>query len=403
MASLFPTNQQAKQPAPKNQKEFQGSKIALVSSAYVVNNTYSNFIAPLIPSLIERLSLLKVEASVFLFLYNATSLLQPLIGHWADRVNLRRLALAAPAVTAIFISLLGVAPSYPVALLYCLLGGISAATLMSIMPAIVGSLSGNKLGKGMSIWMVSGELGAVFGPIIITSIVATSSLKNTPWLMLGGISISIVLNLLMKNLPDHTANNQFTNHISRRKLLAVMIPLGLTVATRAPLRSAAEIYLPVFMTEIGAGVWLSGISLSILQGFGILGTLFGGFAKDRFGFKPALLFSILVSGSCMLAFLPASGAARIFWLAIFGAANTIVLPVSMAAVQEYFPDNRSLANGIFMAMLMAIHACTALLSGYLYDQIGGHQTYYASALISFLGIPFVFLLPKAEKTSTIDK
>ena len=46
---------------------FQTIKTALISSAHLINDTYSGFIAPLLPFLITRFSLLKVEASLFLF------------------------------------------------------------------------------------------------------------------------------------------------------------------------------------------------------------------------------------------------------------------------------------------------------------------------------------------------
>ncbi len=117
MASLnsseFTATAAAESSIPQTNGEFQTLKALLVSSAHLIHDTYSGFIAPLIPTLIERFSLMKVEASFFLFLYQGVSILQPVIGHWADRVNLRKIALIGPAVTGIFLSLLGTAPSYP--------------------------------------------------------------------------------------------------------------------------------------------------------------------------------------------------------------------------------------------------------------------------------------------------
>ena len=52
------------------EENFQSLKAVIVSSAHVVNDTYAGFIAPLLPFLIERMSLLKVEAGVFMLLYN---------------------------------------------------------------------------------------------------------------------------------------------------------------------------------------------------------------------------------------------------------------------------------------------------------------------------------------------
>jgi FSR family fosmidomycin resistance protein-like MFS transporter len=76
----------------------------------------------------------------------------------------------------------------------------------------------------------------------------------------------------------------------------------------------------------------------------------------------------------------------------------MVLPVGMSFIQEQFPENRSLANGYYLAMLFGINAVGGVVTGFLYDQIGGYQTYLWSAPIGLLGIPFVFLLPREKAT-----
>src|SRR2546428_14113735 len=59
--------------------------------------------------------------------YRLPSILQPFLGYWADRYDARLLVVSLPAVTAILITLLGLAPTYSVALLLLLLGGLSSA------------------------------------------------------------------------------------------------------------------------------------------------------------------------------------------------------------------------------------------------------------------------------------
>ena len=75
----------------------------------------------------------------------------------------------------------------------------------------------------------------------------------------------------------------------------------------------------------------------------------------------------------------------------------MVFPVKMTIVQRNFPENRSLANGLYLAMLFGINALAGVLTGFMYDQIGGQQTFYWSGWAAFLGIPFIFLLPREVK------
>jgi FSR family fosmidomycin resistance protein-like MFS transporter len=110
-----------------------------------------------------------------------------------------------------------------------------------------------------------------------------------------------------------------------------------------------------------------------------------------------MMFSVLCSSAGMLLFVFSSGALQIVSLALLGISLMMILPVAMATVQENFKENRSLANGIYLALLFAINALTGILTGFLYDQFGGFTTFLVGGLLSFLGIPFVFMLPSYEK------
>lgn len=381
--------------------EFQALKTAIVSSAHAIHDTYSGFISPLLPFLIENLSLLKVEASLFTFFYQGISILQPLIGHWADRVDLRKFAFLGPAVTGIFLSLLGIAPNLQIGLLFCLLAGISSSTMHAILPALVGSYSGKNIGKGMSFWMVGGDLGMMLGPILITAIVATSSIRNTPWLMIGGIVMSILLSIFLKDEPYEITNNGNGKSIPIRDLLKIMLPMAGIILMRSIMRASLSIYLSVYMLEKGASVWLSGAALSIMQGFGALGIIMGGLAKDRYGYKPVMLISVITSVIGMMLFIFSSGIFQIIALAFLGISTMMILPVAMATVQENFPENRSLANGIYLALLFAVNASTGVLTGFLYDQFNGFTTFLIGGLVAILSIPFIYMLPNYEKSQTI--
>src|SRR4030066_1922647 len=173
--------------------KFQSLKTMVVTSAHMVHDTYAGFIAPLLPYLIERLSLLKVEAGMFLFLYQGASVFQPIIGNLGDKTNLRKYALIMPAITGIALSLLGTAPTYYFALMLCLIAGISSASLHAILPALVARLSGKHVGKGISFWMVGGEIGIMLGPLMVAGVISLFTIKATPWLMIPGIMVSRVL------------------------------------------------------------------------------------------------------------------------------------------------------------------------------------------------------------------
>ena len=375
--------------------KLQTREAVTISIAHAMHDTYAGFIAPLLPLLIARLSLLKVEAGLFSFFYQGTSVLQPFIGHTADRKNLRKLALLGPAVTGIMLSLLGVAPDFYTGLLFSMVAGISSAFMHAVLPPLVTSFSGKEIGKGMSIWLVGGEIGILLGPILITFIVSVFSINATPWLMLGGIMVSIILNILLKDIPGINGKNSTTTFsVPKKELVHLMLPIGALVLMRSFLRASAEVFLPVYLTESGASLIFVGASTSILFGSGIIGTILGGALNDRTGHRAVLAFSILFSTISMLLFIHSDGFLQIISLAFLGFTSIMMLPVGMALAQATFPFNRSLANGTYLALFFAINAIASVITGYIYDQLGGYQTFLIGALINLLGLLFVLFLPK---------
>jgi FSR family fosmidomycin resistance protein-like MFS transporter len=65
----------------------------------------------------------------------------------------------------------------------------------------------------------------------------------------------------------------------------------------------------------------------------------------------------------------------------------------MAVVQESFPDNRALANGIYMALNFTIRSGAVVAVGVLGDLYGMRLAFTVSAIIPLLGVPFILLLP----------
>jgi len=394
----------AEKPSKENKSGFQTMQTVIVSSAHAMHDNYSGFIAPLIPFLIEKMGLLKVQAGLFSFVYQGFAILQPMFGYAADKKNLRAIALIAPATTGIAMSLLGVAPSLSIALILCGVGGISSAVMHSILPPIVTKLSGDEISKGMSFWMVGGQIGMLLGPIMVTTVVGAFTLKATPWLMIPGIVIAVLLNILLKDL-DTTSIGQENkgNGISKAKLTTIMLPLAAVIVMRSCLRSASISFLPVFLSESGYSIWMVGLAVTLFKGSGVFGTVLSSLINNRLGIKRIFILSLSISGAAMFIFAKTSGAIQIASLAFIGIGSMMMMPVGMATVQNHFTENRSLANGIYLALNFAINAVAGIIVGALYDKFGGQQAFTISAIMAFLGVPFVFLLPKNGKPAVSAK
>ena len=92
--------------------EFQTGQVFTIVGGHFVHDTFSAFLAPLLPLIIEKLSLSLTMAGSLWGVSQLPALLSPFIGYLADRLSLRYFLILAPAVTATMMSLLGVAPNY---------------------------------------------------------------------------------------------------------------------------------------------------------------------------------------------------------------------------------------------------------------------------------------------------
>jgi FSR family fosmidomycin resistance protein-like MFS transporter len=384
---------------PQEDGPFQTERVVTISAAHAVHDTYTAFLPPLLPVFIETLSLSITQAGLLTVFVQAPSLLQPVIGHLADRVSLRYLVILAPGVTATAMSLLGVAPSYAVLAVLLVVVGLSSATLHAVAPVMSGRLSGKNLGRGMGFWMVGGEVGRTLGPLVIVAAIQYFGLASTPWLMAGGWLASAILYVRLRDLPGSPAHT--VDGLPWLEALRVMgpflVPLVGIVTVRSFMITALTTYLPILLTEQGASLWFAGISLSILEVAGVAGALLGGSLSDRLGRRWVLLVSLVATPAVMLAFLASAGWMRFPLLLCLGFTALSMTPVLMALVQESFPRNPSLANGVYMSLSFVIRSGAIIVVGLMADLWDMRIAFAVSAAIPLLGLPFLLLLPPRRR------
>ena len=75
--------------------EFQTEQVLTIASGHLVHDVYSAFLAPLLPLLIEKMSLTLTLAGSLTAFLQFPAILTPIIGHYADKFNLRYLVIIA--------------------------------------------------------------------------------------------------------------------------------------------------------------------------------------------------------------------------------------------------------------------------------------------------------------------
>lgn len=379
-----------------DRNQFQTTQVLTVAGAHFAHDTYSAFLAPLLPLIQERLGTGYALTGSLAIFAQLPSLLNPFLGYLADKVSLRYFVILAPAITATLLSSLGLASSYLMLVLLLLAAGVSIAAFHAPAPAMIGRLAGNRMGKGMSIFMAAGEMGRTLGPVVAIAGVSWFGLAGIWRLAFVGWAVSGLLYFRLHTVaarpPTVASANLAAIWPQLRRVFGVLIWL---VGARVLLLVSLTTYLPLFIKDArGLSLWLSAASLTILEAAGVVGALFSGTLSDRLGRNRMLLLLLILSPLFHLAFVLGPTWAAVPLLLALGLTAISPQPVLLALVQDSFPDHRALANGIYLAVSFLVRALGIWAVGFLADRIGLQNAYLWSGLLAFLSVPAVFFLPR---------
>ncbi len=381
-------------------RRFHAGKVLLLSFSHFIHDIYTSFLAPLLPLIIEKLSITLAQAGFLTTIMQIPSLFNPLIGIWVDRKGLARwLIILAPTMTAVPMCLIGITSSYWLLLAMFFIAGISVAIYHVPAPVLISEMSGVKKGKGMSFYMTGGEAARTLGPIIAVAVVSVGGLEGFYPLMIIALLTSIVLYLKLDPVEIKSVPSRKISIISSaRELRHVLIPLSGILTTRACMHSALAVFLPVFIEHETGNLWLAGSGLALYEAFGVAGVLSAGIISDRLGRKKVLLIALSAAPAALFLFVFTEGALRTLMMLITGFSLLSTTPVMLAIVQEHAGDTPSAANGLFMMVSFATRAVAIVFVGFIGDFAGLKNMYIISAFAGVIAIPFALKLksPKNE-------
>lgn len=389
---------------PPAERPFQLGFVLTIASAHLIHDIFSSWLSPLLPLLIERLGLSLALAGTLTVFVNIPSLLNPWLGAIVDRADFTRwLVIASPLVTALGMASMGLAPSYGLLAVLLLVTGVSVAAIHLAAPVLIAEVSGDRLGRGTSLFMVGGELARTVGPLIAVQAVTAFGLEGL-WRLIGaGAAASLVLyfrlgRLRVKRGADRGRPDGLVGTL--RRLGKVLVGVAGVLLARALLIGALAAFLPTLLHSEGATLWFATVALATFELAGAAGALTSGTLSDWLGRRRVLLVAVIASPILMLLFLQADRGAAIFPLLLgLGFVSLATTPVLMAVMIERSGGNRATATGTFMMMTFSIRSLVIPAVGALGDQIGLREAFQVCALTALLGIPFAFLVPARRVTA----
>jgi FSR family fosmidomycin resistance protein-like MFS transporter len=379
------------------------------TTAHFSIDFFLSFFAPTLPVLITQMGLLKFQAGILNLSLELTALLMPLIGRLADRKDIRKYMVLTPLVSALCMSMLGVIPNFYLLFLILTIGGVNIYFYHAIGPADIAMVNQAALGRLMAIWNNAGQIAFMIGPLVVTAVLTRWSVRQLPWLALLGGAATLALVLIRKNLPEapfkeaaRSGSGTSVNRDNKKRILRQFMPIAAITLTISLSHACAYAYLPVYIVEKGASLWMSGLAISLYFGAGVVGNYIGGFLHDRIGAKRVAAISLAGFALLFTAAIYSSGIMQLALIAIMGVFSFMLMPAMMAMLQENNPEDRSLTNGLFLGLIYGVIALAGVVAGYMLDRMPTLTVFDISAALALLSLAFVPWLKDDSRQKNIS-
>ena len=377
--------------------DFKFSHLITISLAHMLHDTYSSFLSPVLPLLINKFNISYSFTSLLSVLQRLPSVISPFVGLLADRISLRYLVIISPSITGIVMSLLGAAPHYIVIVILLIVMGISSSLFHVPAPVMIRKIVGDRKGMGMSFYMLGGEIARTVGPLIIVGAVSLWTFEGTWRLIPFCLAGSLILFLKLRKTKVYNELGKKEKLQGRwktfRSFLPYLIPITIFLFFNTFIRQIFRFYLPTYLDIQGESLWTGGIALSVFHVSGAAGSLICGTYSDKIGRTLTLIIMAVLSPVFMWLFVHVQIQTVSFILLVaLGIVSVGTGPVLLAFINEIPTDRMAFLNGIYISIAFLTGSANIMIVGVISDWLGLENTFNLCTYLGILAIPAVFFI-----------
>jgi len=383
-----------------------------VSFSHFLNDTMQSLIPAVYPLLKAKFLLSFAQIGLITFTFQVTaSLLQPVVGHYADR-RPRPYSLAiGMGFTLVGLIMLALAGSLHMILLAAGCVGIGSSIFHPEASRVAKLASGGRQSHGLaqSIFQVGGNTGSAVGPILAALIIVPRGQFSIVWFSLVALLGIAVLckvgswskrNRVLIEGAEQKQERRGHPDLSPRKVkVSVAILLALIFSKYFYLVSLTSYYTFYLISKFHVSVRHSEICLFIFLFSVAAGTLLGGRLGDKFGRKYVIWISILGVAPFTLV-LPHVGLA---WTIALSVIIGLILASAFSAIlvyaQELIPGRVGFVSGMFFGFAFGMAGIGSAVLGKLADHTSIFFVYQVCAFLPLIGLLTAFLPNLEEEAS----
>lgn len=365
--------------------------VGLLAAGHFITDINQGALPAMLPFLIPAYSLSYAAAAGIVFAANiASTLIQPLFGHLADRVSRPWLMPLGLILAGCGLALVGLSSGYGMILLVAAVSGIGIAAYHPEGARLVNFAAGEKKATAMSIFGVGGTLGFAVGPLMITGALLEWGLKGTLILVAPVCLMALVMTAHFKEI------SALGSAAGRKKAGAVsdmdqdawgpFVRLNLAAVCRSILFYGLNTFIPLYWIHVlNQSKAAGGTALAIMATAGVIGNLAGGRLSDRIGQRRMIVLGFAMVALCLPGFLWANSVAMAtLFLILVGLGLSSCYSPTIVLGQRYLPNRVGLASGFTLGVTIAIGGMAAPVLGKIADSVG-----IWSALATLVFVPVV--------------
>jgi len=380
--------------------------ILAVSFCHLLNDMMQALLPAIYPTLKVDFGLSFGQVGIVTLAYQITaSILQPLVGLYADR---RPTPLALPGGTLfslVGLLVLSIAHTYAVLLVGACLLGVGSSVFHPESSRVVRMAAGGRHGLGQSLFQVGGNVGSALGPLAAALVVVRWGQSSLAFFAL----LALVAGAILWNVGvwyKHHGLARLSAGASRKNVYTALPPgsvrrgmsvlLVLVFSKYVYLASLTSYFTFYLIHRFGLSVRDAQLELFAFSAAVAAGTMLGGPFGDRIGRKRVIWFSILGT----LPFTLALPYASLFWtgplVVVIGLILASAFPAIVVFAQELVPGKVGMVSGLFFGLAFGVGGLGAAALGLLADAWGIERVYGLCSYLPALGL-FAALLPNIER------
>ncbi len=349
-----------------------------IALAHAVNDAYASIVPPLLPRLMDSLGIsIAMAAGLGAAFSIATALPQPFFGYLGDRFGRRTLVVGGMLASAVFVSVIGFAPSYWVLLVLLVMGGLGGAAFHPPGASYAVRVTAGKGGGARySVFSFGGAAGYSVGPLVAVGLVAWGGMERLWVAMLPAI---LLAPFFFFGLPSgrSEARDHAPAPLPSAILRQLAGPLGIVFGISSAMTFVQRAFLtmePIIVAEMGGSEALGAVALSVYLGAQAFGTVAGGLLSDRMD-RPRLLFvlcALALPAHLLAVWLGPWNALGFAAIAAAGFLGMSTLPPIVVMAQEMIPRAPGASSGIVMGLAWTVGSVGVMGAGAAADVVGPH-------------------------------